>query len=261
MLHNNLPRLHAATLARILATLQKDARIDAVLGSGSIIHGGMDDDSDLDLVLIVRPQDYRQVMSERLALAGRIGGLLAAFTGEHVGEPRLLICLYGPELIHVDLKFVVLDDLDQCVERPQLLWSRAPREVQAQIDAAAVQWPNQAAQWFEDRAWIWLHYGATKLHRGELFEAIGMLGYFRENVLGPMWRQRAGQPQRGVRRIDGDEAARAALAPTIARYDADDVRRALACSLQLYLELRAAAPPAVPTPHMPQALLEWLEPH
>lgn len=42
-------------------------------------------------------------------------------------------------------------------------------------------------QWFEARAWIWLHYAATKLARGELYEAIGMLGFFREQVLGPLF--------------------------------------------------------------------------
>jgi hypothetical protein len=31
--------------------------------------------------------------------------LLVGFTGEHVGEPRVLICLYGPPVLHVDLKF------------------------------------------------------------------------------------------------------------------------------------------------------------
>lgn len=41
------------------------------------------------------------------------------------------------------------------------------------------------AEWFESRARIWLH-AVVKLGRGELFEAIGMLSFFREQVLGPM---------------------------------------------------------------------------
>ena len=40
------------------------------------------------------------------AFAAGLGPLLACFTGEHVGEPRLLIALYGPPPVHVDLKFV-----------------------------------------------------------------------------------------------------------------------------------------------------------
>ena len=56
--------------------------------------------------------------------------------------------------------------------------------------------------WLKARAWIWSHYAATKFVRGELYEAIGMLGFFRSEVLGPMLYRRAGLPQRSVRRIE-----------------------------------------------------------
>jgi hypothetical protein len=52
----------------------------------------------------------------RAGFAGALGPLLSAFTGDHVGEPRLLICLYGPPLLHVDLKFVTPADLAERVE-------------------------------------------------------------------------------------------------------------------------------------------------
>ncbi len=45
--------------------------------------------------------------------------------------------------------------------------------------------------------WIWLHYAATKLARGELYEAIGMLAFFREQVLGPLIYRRAWQKPAG----------------------------------------------------------------
>ena len=53
---------------------------------------------------------------------------------------------------------------------------------------------------------------ATKLLRGELYEAVGMLAFFREQILGPMFHREAGRPQRGVRRIEQDAHATAALA-------------------------------------------------
>ena len=61
-------------------------------------------------------------MTQRRELAGTLGHLLHAFTGEHVGEPRLLICLYGPELLHVDLKFVTLEMLTQRVEASSVIY-------------------------------------------------------------------------------------------------------------------------------------------
>jgi len=73
-----------------------------------------------------------------------------------------------------------------------------------------------------------------------------------------MWRMRARMPQRGVRRIEQDAQARAALAPTVARYDPADIGRALRCAIALYLELRRADPPPTPTAHMPGALLDLI---
>jgi len=255
-----LPAMHAATLDKILSVVKDDPRIDALLGGGSMIHGGFDAQSDLDLVLVVRADDYADVMAGRPAIAARIGGLLAAFSGEHVGEPRLLICLFGPPLIHVDLKFVLATDLQRMVEHPRLLWARQPARIAAILDAAHVQWPDRDAQWFEDRVWIWLHYCAAKLLRGELIEALAMLTWLREMVLGPMLHRRAGRPQRGVRRIEGDAVAAAALGTTLATPDTAAIAQALRCAADLYLDLRQDDPPPRPTPRMPDALRAYVQP-
>lgn len=254
-----LPPLHARTLQTLLAGLQADPRLDAALGGGSLAHGALDAHSDLDLVVVVRDADYPAVMAERRAIAGRAGPLLSAFSGEHVGEPRLLICLYGPPLIHVDLKFVTAAMLDALVETPAVLWARDPASLAATLAAARVHWPERDPQWFEDRVWIWLHYGALKLHRGELFEALGMLAYLREQVLGPLLRRHAGERPRGVRHLDFAPALRQALLPTVAGYDAATVRAALAECAALYRRLRADAPPPQPVAGMPDTLLDFLD--
>src|SRR4051794_5519980 len=97
--------VHREAAARIVAELSRDPRIAGVAAGGSWLTA-MDEHSDLDLVVAVFREHEASVTAERMALAERCGPLLAAFTGEHVGEPRLLICLYGPPLLHVDLKFV-----------------------------------------------------------------------------------------------------------------------------------------------------------
>jgi hypothetical protein len=85
-------------------------------------------------------------------------------------------------------------------------------------------WPERSP---EERAWIWLHYGATKLQRGELFEAMGMVAFFREQVLGPMINRRLGRPQRGVRKIEqmGGEADK--LCAVVADHGKEGVTSAL----------------------------------
>lgn len=255
-----LPPLHSAFVEKVRGDVQRDGRLGALLAGGSYIHGGFDPHSDLDFIVVVEDASYDEVMASRRQFAERLGGLLAAFTGEHVGEPRLLICLYGPPLLHVDLKFVTASGLDRLVERPAVLFARDPEAVEARLDAAHVAWPDATPEWFEQRAWIWLHYGAAKLARGELFEALGMLAFFRDQVLGPTLHRRAGRPQRGVRRIEAvDAAASSRLAATVATHDAAAVRQAYAAAIDLYLELRADRPPQHEVGQMPRALRQYLD--
>ncbi|KUO09263.1 hypothetical protein [Streptomyces sp. DSM 15324] len=49
---------------------------------------------------------------------------MAGFTGEHVGEPRVIITLVGPPLLHVDFKFVRASDFAERTEDPEILRDR-----------------------------------------------------------------------------------------------------------------------------------------
>lgn len=140
------------------------------------------------------------------------------------------------------------------IRESKLFWAREPETVAQRLAAANVAWPNQLPQGFEDRAWTWLHYGATKLHRGELYEAITMLTEFRKLALGPMLMHRAGLPQRGVRRIE--RFAGDVLAPTLADLNRSAIESALLASLSLYLDLRNDDPPQSEAPSMPAAPVE-----
>src|SRR5688500_16195877 len=73
--------------------LAEDPRVVGVAAGGSWIAGNMDEFSDVDLVIAVAPEHEAAVSRDRQAIAASLGPLLVAFTGEHVGEPRLLICL------------------------------------------------------------------------------------------------------------------------------------------------------------------------
>jgi predicted nucleotidyltransferase len=249
----------AEMLDRVAAKLQNDERFEALLGSGSLAYGGFDEHSDLDLVVVTRSDSHVAVMTERRGFASDLGELLAAFTGEHVGEPRLLICLFGPPLLHVDFKFATLDGLDGLAERPVILWAREAGIVEHRLAAAHVRPSGKDPQWFEDRAWLWLHYGVTKWLRGEYFEAISTLDFFREKVLGPMLQRNAGKSQRGMRRVEGLPQAEARLSPTLAGYDHAAIGRALKQAAALYVELRELEPPLALTAHMPGLLVDFID--
>jgi hypothetical protein len=241
-------------LDRVLAAVARDARVEALLGMGSLVTGGWDEHSDFDFVVVEAAP-----VADRRAFAEAIGPLLSCFTGEHVGEPKLLICLYGPPLLHVDYKFVPRIEAAAFGEQPKVLWARDESAIAAWLSTARIGQTPREPQWFEDRVWLWLHYGATKWARGECFEAISTLDFLRSMVLGPMMQRRAGRPMRGQRRLETLPGAREKLLPTLPGYDAAEVRQALVDAAALYVELRAADPPPRPVPQMPQALLDVLK--
>ena len=233
-----LPQAHHAFLRRLLESLKRDERIVGIMAGGSYLTDSMDEYSDLDLVIAVHSGHYDAVMAERKALAASLGRLLAAFTGEHVGEPRLLICLYDAPVLHVDLKFVSMNDVAKRVEDPAVLWEREGLVTQA-LTRVVAQYPMATPAWIEERFWIWVHYGATRIARGELFEAIDFLSALRNIVLGPMGLRRAGMRPQGVRKIELlAPAFGAELQKTVARYDAADCLRALRATVEIYRTLR-----------------------
>lgn len=146
---NTLPDLHRSFAEQLKLKLQSDSRIHSLLAGGSFIHGGFDQYSDLDFVVVIDPLYYDEIMAQRMAFAGTLGHLLHAFTGEHVGEPRLLICLFGPELLHVDLKFITTDMLTQRVEEPAVLFTRDNDALKRQLAKFCAHWPNMTPEWFE----------------------------------------------------------------------------------------------------------------
>lgn len=230
----NAPSPHCQFLDEVLPRIQRDSRVAGVAVAGSIAGGHPDIYSDVDLIVVIDDEDFDSVMQERLALIGSWAALVAGFTGEHVGEPRLIITLVGPPLLHVDFKFVRASDFADRAEDPDLLWDR-DGVLAGSLAEHPLTAPSLDLQWIEDRFWIWVHYGATKLGRGELFEVISCLGYLREAVLGPLAAQRVGAPPRGVRHLESiapDEARD--LQATLCGYDRYAAGQALLASVELY---------------------------
>ena len=211
-LPRTLPDGHRRVLVSLVERLSADPRIVGVAVAGSFVFDVMDEFSDLDLVVAVEPAQLEDVLGERQRMAGSLGSLLAAFTGEHVGEPRLLICLYGDPLLHVDLKFVALPDAARReIEEPVILWERDGRLAAALASRPPVP-PRADGERvrMENRFSIWVHYTAAKITQGELFETIDSLAYLRRHVLGPLGLERRGLRPTGVRRDrDGRPRARA----------------------------------------------------
>jgi hypothetical protein len=185
---------------RVKHILEKDDRILGVAVGGSWIAQQIDEFSDLDLVLVTKDK-IAPNKANMIAIAESLGDFLSGFTGEHVGEPRLLICLYDNPLLHVDLKFVTLDEFKVRVETPFILLDKNGLLQQAIQDSEA-QFPYPDYQWIEDRFWTWVHYALLKIGRGEYLEALDFLGFLRMVVLGSLLHIKNGNLPRGVRKVE-----------------------------------------------------------
>jgi hypothetical protein len=238
----NLPSDHAHVLERITRSVALDDRFHGLAAGGSLLTGDLDQYSDLDLVVVVADEHHSAVMAHRHEIAAEWMPLLAAFTGEHVGEPRLLICLCADPLLHVDLKFVTGDELSQRIEDPLVIWQRgdAVSRSIAKTDPSPL---TIDPQWVEDRFWIWVHYAATKLGRGELFELLEFLGFLRGQVLAPLALHVRGLSPRGVRRLEQHLPDLVPdLAATVSLHDRDGCATATRQCVDLYRVLRDQLP-------------------
>ena len=186
---------------RITGIIRKDPAVIGLAVGGSWLTNEIDEYSDLDLVLVTK-EKISHDKQKMLAYARSFGELLSGFTGEHVGEPRVLICLY----------------------------------------ASTAKFPYPSFQWIEDRFWVWVHYILQKIGRGEYMEAFDCFGLLRMMVLGPLLHIKNNQLPRGVRKAETHLSPNdlEALKSTVPSYDRASLIKALTNSIDLYKKLRAS---------------------
>ena len=243
--YDGIPLPHAGFVRNAARVLRKDERIVGIAVAGSLVESRADEFSDVDLVIAIEPLSLEKVLGDREAIAKSLGNLAAAFTGEHVGEPRLLICLYDDPVLHVDLKFVPIAEATPVVDNPVVVWDRDGR-MESVLRQRKGSYPAPDTQWLEDRFWVWVHYLAGKIARGELFEAIEGLSFLRVTVLAPLGLMRLGLAATGVRRLE-DNAPELAkeLAATLARHDRESLWNALESAISIYRGFRDEFAPEI----------------
>jgi hypothetical protein len=233
-----MPQSHQRFLDNALNILKLDQRILGVLGAGSMISKTMDEYSDLDFIVVCSDDKIAEVSEDKLNIVKHLGEYLSSFTGEHIGDSRVLICLYKNPLLHVDVKFISLSDLKIRIENPVILFERDKR-ISTLMNSTTPNHPMPDLQWIEDRFWTWIHYGTLKLGRGELFEVIGFLSFLRVSVFGPLALMKNNELPRGVRRIETLAANYTSdMEKTVATNETKSCARAIEAAIFLYQRLR-----------------------
>ena len=226
-----IPQLFAKKATEILKT---DESVIGLAVGGSWLSNEIDEFSDLDLILVTK-EKISADQSEMLRYANSLGEMISAFTGEHVGEPRLLICLYNNPLLHVDIKFLTIDEFAQRVENPILLIDKG-QQLQKIIEQTEARFPYPDYQWIEDRFWTWVHYALLKIGRGEYLEALDFLGFLRMVVFGPLLHIKNNKLPRGVRKVEIQLPVEDfnLLKSTIAQYDKTSLIASLENAVEVY---------------------------
>lgn len=224
---------------KVKSILEKDNSIIGLAVAGSWLTNELDEFSDLDLILVTK-EIISNDKSKMLEFANRFGNLLTGFTGEHVGEPRVLICLYDDPLLHVDIKFVTLEEFHSRIETPVILLD-TDSQLQNVLLQSEAKFPYPDYQWIEDRFWIWVHYALLKIGRGEFFEAIDFFSAIRMMVLGPLLHIKNTNLPRGVRKVETqlNKEDLADLKLTIPSHERQSLLNCLRNSVSLYRRLRS----------------------
>ena len=220
------------------ATLKDDNNTIGLAVGGSWLTNEIDEFSDLDLVLVTK-EKISDDKTKMLEYANRFGKLLTGFTGEHVGEPRVLICLYDNPLLHVDIKFLTAEEFHHRVETPALLLDKEG-QLQKILEQTESKFPYPDYQWIEDRFWVWIHYMLTKIQRGEFVEAFDCFGLLRGMIFGPLLHIKNGKLPRGVRKAEtqmaDDDVEK--LLSTLPSYSKVGLLASLQNAVELYYHLR-----------------------
>lgn len=142
----------------------------------------------------------------------------------------------------MDFKFISLEDIDDKVEDPLIMWEHE-NALSSVLDKTKGVFPAPDPRWIEERFWIWIHYAAAKIGRGELFETLDFLGFLRNAVLGPLILERNNARPQGVRKIEtyATEEQLQRLERTVATYTNHSCVQALREVIGLYKDLRSIA--------------------
>ena len=222
----------------VVEVIRDEENVIGLAVAGSWLTNEIDEFSDLDLILVTK-EKISGNKSQMLEYARRFGHFLSGFTGEHVSEPRVLICLYDNPLLHVDIKFVTLEEFSQRIETPVILLDKAG-QLKSILEQTEPKFPYPDYQWIEDRFWIWVHYALLKIGRGEYVEAFDFFSFLRMVVFGPLLHIKNENLPRGVRKVEVQLELKdfEQLLKTLPTYSRTALLDSLQYSIILYRQLR-----------------------
>ncbi|MGL4589174.1 MAG: hypothetical protein ACRCUP_02960 [Mycoplasmatales bacterium] len=225
--------MHELFLKNIIQKLMDNEQVQILAITGSGYELKFDQFADLDLVI-----GYENTINKQEVLA-LMGDLIGCFTGYHVGEPRLEICLFkvSGDLLQVDAKFVELTDFKNQRDKIKLLFDKTKQVDQKIINQKTCEVQTIDWNFVNQKFYKWIHFGIVKLARGEIHEAISCLNMIWSEIIANYYYIERGILPRGMRRIEQIQPELAVkLSEIMPSYELEAVYDSYLKTLELYEE-------------------------
>lgn len=168
---------------------------------GSLVKGGLDRYSDLDMTLAAAPDlPIAELVDAFDALIAGRGEVLAGFRADHLGfvNTRIAYIAIDEWVVKVDAQLLDSGSSPTLPSEALVLLDPVGALVGAKSEVAAT--PDIEILFGKLCGWFWFTY--SRLARGELFAAARSIDFSREHALLPIVLHRLGLPQDGHRRIE-----------------------------------------------------------
>ena len=171
-------------LDRLLKELDADPAVAGVMFAESTSEGFRDDYSDIDLVVIAKPDDFASVVK---AWAGRIQSMfpvVSQFHGvEH--ERKIIYCFLLEGFLELDMLFESLDTLSAKTRR-KIVFDRTGRMSDMLQSSPSDTGPVPLDSYYRacmNSIWYHVTHAVTALHRGHQWKALHEVDQIRSRTL------------------------------------------------------------------------------
>jgi predicted nucleotidyltransferase len=202
--------VHEGIARKAIDLLVADSEVVGLYLAGSFAVGKRDKYSDVDLYVVITDGSKGEVLKRAETMVQDVAKVATWFPATHLGDPAQLIVLYEADPpIHVDFQYREVGELIPRARDKDviIILDRSGEVAQYKEASGRVSPPReheqiQRLQYLEDRFWGWSWYTASKVARGELWEARDAIEYIRSNVLVTLADIGLGTSSEGNRRLE-----------------------------------------------------------
>jgi predicted nucleotidyltransferase len=202
--------VHEEIARKAVDMLAADSEVVGLYLAGSFALGHPDRYSDIDLYVVIPDGSKDDVLRRAASMVQDVARVATWFPATHLGDPAQLIVIYEADPpIHVDFQYKEVRELIPRVKDKDIivLVDRSGdlaqhKEASGKLGPPREDEEVERLQYLEDRFWAWTWYAASKIARGELWEARDAIEYMRSNVLVALADIGLGTPREGNRRLE-----------------------------------------------------------